>query len=306
MRTSTLAAVQLLTAWIAERAGEIERERRIPRDVLDALVAAGCCRMVLPAAYGGDELRLADMLAVVETLARADGAVGWTVGQIALAHLIFAFLPEDGRAEIFANGPDVIGAGAFAPKGKAMREDGGWRVTGRWPFATGCADAAWVYVQCVTVEGRKIRLAPTGMPETRVMVFPAREIEIVDTWHVVGLRGTGSHDVGVAKAHCPDRRSCALSAQPAVASTIFRIPLMDHAGLFIAAAAVGVAQAAIDDIVALAMSGKRPAFSPRRLAEDPVFQDRLGEAHMTLRASRALLYAQAENAWETAAGGAVA
>jgi alkylation response protein AidB-like acyl-CoA dehydrogenase len=143
--------------------------------------------------------------------------------------------------------------------------------------------------------------SPTGTPVMRMMLFPASEVKILDTWQSVGLRGTASNDVRVSAGFCPDERSgTLLGGTVSVSGSIFAVPLNDQLGLFIAGVALGIAASAIDRVTELASGGKRPAFSPRRLAESPVFQDRLGEAHMSLLAARSLLYSQVDAAWAQA------
>jgi alkylation response protein AidB-like acyl-CoA dehydrogenase len=295
---TTLSRVLDLAPAVAKLADETERQRRIPDDLVASLVAAGCYRMSVPASHGGDELPLPEALRVVEALSRADGAVGWTVGQGAVAQVIFSYFPLATFDALFAETPDVAGAGAVAPKGKALRQDGGWRVSGQWPFASGCTHAEWIYVHSVVLGENA-----DGPPEVRLMLFPATEVKVVDTWHVAGLRGTASHDL-VVQGFCPDERSCALmNARPSLDRPIYAVPPQSQGGLVIAAVAVGIAQGALDEVAELAAGGRKQSFATSRMATSPLFQDRLGEAAMTLAAARALLYAQAEAAWERARSG---
>lgn len=282
---------------LAKRSAEIEQTRGLPADVLDALVAAGCFRMAVPARFGGTDLPLVDILRVVETLATADGATGWTVGQAAIAQVILAHLPEPTVAELYTAGPDLLGAGAVAPKGRAQRTDDGWRVSGQWPFVTGCRHAEWVYLQCLLVENNQPVPGENGLPRMVLAVLPAAEVRIVDTWDVLGLRGTGSHDVRVHRAVCPPSRVVPASeAGYSVRGNALRLPARDQGGLVVAASACGVARAALDTLVGLVTDGKRPSFSTSKLAESPLLHDRLGEATTTLAAARALLYTETEAA----------
>lgn len=298
----TAPAAADVTADVAARSAEIERRRRLPADLIGSLKETGHFRLLAPAVYGGSAAELPDVLRVLESLARADGATGWVVGQVASAQLIFAYFPRRALDRVYARGPDVLGAGAVAPKGAASRDGDSWRVTGQWPFVTGCEDASWIYVQGL-VSGDQ----PEGSPQSplRLMLFPREEVRIVDTWSVCGLCGTGSHDVRLTRASCPDWRTTALlgASKPTVEGTIFTIPPLDQGGLYIAAVAAGIAQGALDDIVALATRGWRPSFSRERVSASIVFQERLGDAHMRLQAARALLYAQAESAWASARTG---
>jgi alkylation response protein AidB-like acyl-CoA dehydrogenase len=305
MTTSTLDRVRELAAEIAKRGDEIEAARRVPLDLLDDLIAAGCFRMLLPQRYGGSELSPREAFEVIEELSRADASTGWTVMIGGTTPPVLSYLPEPTYAAIYADGPDVIGGGTLAPKGRLVAVDGGYRVTGQWPFASGCQHCSWLAVHGMVVRDGAPVMGPNGTPQMRLAAFPADQVEIVDTWHVAGLKGTGSHDVKLDDAFCPDERTAQLfGGSPSVDCRLSRVPLLGILGNAIAAVAVGIAGAALDDIAGLAGGGKRPAFTPnRRLAESPVFQARLGEADATLRAARALLYSEVDAAWERACAG---
>ena len=295
---NTSIEIQALLPEIAKRSELIERERRIPDDVIAALQQAGCFRMLAPAKHGGQKVTLPDVLRVIEALSCADGATGWTVSQVASSQLVLAYFPKSTIDEIYSAGPDSFGAGAVAPKGQAVAQDRSWRVSGQWPFVTGCERATWFYVQCVVVENRKLKMAPQGTPVVRMMLFPAVEVEIIDTWHVIGLKGTASHDIRLSGAFCPNERSAnMIGSKPTLNEPAFSIPLLDQGGLLIAAVALGIAQGALEELAELAAGGKRPSFARERLAQSPVFQDQLGGAYMELKGAGALLYAEAESAW---------
>ena len=186
---TTLDAVRALVPDITARAEEIEQARTLPRDLVDDLAAAGCFRALVPRSHGGDELPLADALAVIEELARADGSVGWTVMIGAAAPALLGHLPAATFDAVYASGPDVISAGTFNPAGTATPVDGGFRASGQWSFASGCRHAQWFLAHCIVDDGR--------MPPLRMMVLPAADVQIVDTWSTMGMRGTGSHDFTV-------------------------------------------------------------------------------------------------------------
>jgi alkylation response protein AidB-like acyl-CoA dehydrogenase len=302
--SDTLERATALLAGIAKRGDEIERARQLPLDVLDDLVQAGCFRMLVPRGYGGDELSLPDALRVVTALSTADGATGWNVMIGCTSPLVFGFLPESTFQEIYRDGPDVVAGGTLAPKGTAVALDGGYRVTGQWPFASGCQHCAWLGVQSMVLTDGKPAFMPNGMPVMRVAVLPADEVTILDTWYVSGLRGTGSNDVRVDDAFVPTERTCTLfGSTPTIPAPIFSISPVAQLGLFIAAVAIGIAAGAVSDLAELAGAGKRPAFSAKRVAESPLFQDRLGEADGAVRAARALLLAESQQAWDKAARG---
>ncbi|MCT9933158.1 acyl-CoA dehydrogenase family protein [Planotetraspora sp. A-T 1434] len=300
----TLSRTTALAAVIAKTADETERARQVPAALIDQLAAAGCLRMMVPVRHGGDGLPLPDALRVLEELARADGSTGWLVGQITLAQLVFACFPERAQQEVYAGGPDVLGAGAVAPKGRASATGDGWKVTGQWPYVTGCPQASWVYLNCVVLDGRTPRVLPDGTPQTRIVLVPAADLTIQDTWHVLGLRGTASHDVRAGALDCPGWRSFSLRGdEPGDRRAIFSIA---QAGLLIAAVGLGIAQGALDEIAQLAADGRRRAFSRTPLGASQVFQDRLGDAYVTLRAARALLHQEAATAWAIVSAGRAA
>ncbi|GAA5094439.1 acyl-CoA dehydrogenase family protein [Nocardia iowensis] len=281
---------------IAKRAGEAERARQLPDDLFAELTAAGCFRMLVPRSHGGADIGLPDALRVIERVARADGAAGWLVAVLSSAPLIFGLLPDASFDEIYAAGPDVIGAGALAPKGAAVEVADGWRVTGRWPFVSGCRYAEWFYLHCVVFEDGKPLLDTAQRPVMRMMVVPTAAAKVIDTWQSLGLRGTGSHDVRAAATQCPASYSCTVLGEAGVRRQDGLV-INDQLGFVIGAVAVGIAAGALAEICELA-AVKRPAFSAQGLAQSPVFQDRLGEAQMKLVAAQALLADQARVAVE--------
>ncbi|MGK4005682.1 acyl-CoA dehydrogenase family protein [Sorangium sp. So ce1036] len=293
-----LQAVRDLAPGISARSTEIEAARRIPADLLDELKAAGCFRMFLPRSHGGYEVDVRTGMEVLETLARADGATGWTVMIGSESPHLFALLPRERFDAIYAGGPDVIIGGGFNAQGEADAAAGGYRVTGRWSFASGCEHASFLFGNCVLTDGGRPLPGPMeGVPATRAMLFPASEVRILDTWSVLGLRGTGSHDIAVEAAFCPAERSFDIfQGTPAVASPGFVAPVL-HFVLHMGAVAVGIAQGALDDTVALATSGKKRLYARAALAESPVFQVHLGRAATSVRAARALLRETGDAFW---------
>jgi len=297
-----LANVADLLPAISAQADQRERARDVPESLIAELIKAGCYRMAVPASHGGAELALPDLLTVLVTLASADASVGWLVGQAAVAQLVFSRFPQETFDDIYRAGPDVIGAGAVAPKGKALRVDGGWRFSGEWPFVSGCSHASWFYGQCLTA-GQADEPADPEIPPMRVMLMPMAQAAVQDTWHTLGLRATGSHHVRVAGGRCQDRWSCSMhSSVPVPALPIYAVPAIEYGGLVVAAIAVGIAEGAVSDMLQIAAS-KRPSFSITPLRASKVFQDRLGEAYLDLLTARLLLAAQAASAWSAATQG---
>jgi alkylation response protein AidB-like acyl-CoA dehydrogenase len=292
----TLRAAGALAGVIGERAAEIERVRRVPRDLLDDLVAAGCFRVLLPVSHGGLGADLASAMRVFETLARADASVGWTVMIGASCWCDLVGLSRATFDALFASRSRVIMAGVFSPSGSISREGGGYRVTGRWSFASGCEHADWLFGNCV--EGML-----DGHPQLRMAVFSPDQVVIEDTWTVSGLSGTGSHHFRVDGVFVPSEWTLVpLVDEPCIDDVIARIPVPAMLSLGIGSIAVGIAQGALDDIIALAVE-KTPLLAASKLAGNAHFQFQLARADTELRAARALLYESAESAWATIAGG---
>jgi alkylation response protein AidB-like acyl-CoA dehydrogenase len=189
---------------IAPLSARIEAERRLPEEAVRALVDAGVFKLLVPRAYGGAEATAATLVSVLETIARADGSAGWCAMIGASSGLMSAFLDDETARTIYAP-DDAITGGVFAPMGRATPVDGGFRVSGRWPFASGCEHAAW-RMGGVVVSGAPAAPGASGAPDVRSVIFEASETRIVDTWNVSGLRGTGSHDLEVADVWIPAAR----------------------------------------------------------------------------------------------------
>ncbi len=292
---TVLAAVAELIPTIAARAPEIEGARQLPDDLVADLTAAGAFRMLLPESLGGAELDLPAALRLTEALSAADASVGWTVILGAGTWVDLAGLPRAVLDELYADGPVMI-AGAFNPSGVAVPVDGGYRVSGRWAFASGSTHAQWMYGNCVE--------EADGHPQLRIALFALDEVELEDTWDVVGLNGTASHHFRVDNVVVPaDRTTAVMEDEPSLDAAILRIPPPTMFSLCVAAVALGIARGAIADITALA-GAKVPLLAGAALATSPTFQRDLATADTQLRAARALIIECAEDAWSTATRGA--
>jgi indole-3-acetate monooxygenase len=302
--SATLSRVRDLTASIAALGAEIEAARRVPESLLGTLAEAGCFRMLVPAAYGGSELCVSQALEIIEEVSSADASVGWNV-MIAGSNLVVAALfGKKTFDHIYSAGPDVVIGGSHAPKGKARSVDGGYTVNGQWPFASGCEHCSWLVCQCAVVADVSPNEASAGRPAMRLALLPAGEVEVIDTWRVMGLSGTGSHDIRVRAKFCPIERTCSLfDARPSIDGVVFRVPPIAQLGLFIAAVALGIARGSLNDLAVIARGGKRSAYSGAPISRSAVLQTMIGQADATLRAARSLLYSTSDAAWRMAAAG---
>ena len=290
-------AVEALAPTISARAAETEASRRVPTDLLEGLIKTGCFRLLLPASHGGVEADVPSAIRVIETLARADASVAWIVMIGGASWNDLTGLPRETFDAVFANGPDTIIAGAIAPTGVITPiGDGGYRVTGRWAFVSGCQHAKWLFVDCL--EG-----FADGTPEMRIALLSPDQVVVEDTWTAFGLAGTASHHIRVDDVLVPAERTFSLQhGEPCVDATVAHISPPSLYSTCLAALALGIALGAIDDIVALAET-KVPLLAGAPLATNPTFQLDLANADTELRAARALVYDSAESMWATAESG---
>src|SRR5215470_16457374 len=301
---SLLRAIQELGPAIRARALEIETSRRIPADIVEALRRAGIFRMFVPRSYGGLELDLLAGLDILVELSKIDGSVGWNAMTSSCGSLFAPYLPQQTYETIYQNGPDVIFAGATQPVGTAEEAGAGGRlVSGRWPFASGCQYADWIAGFCVLTSDGKPLLSEAGRPQIQAAWLPAREWQSEDTWHVVGLRGTGSHHVVlnnklVSVANFSDlERGAPFLSGPLYAG------LPQFLSLLHTATALGMAEAAVSNLIDLASTGRRQVQSPVPMRDSETFQFELGRVVADLRAARALFEAQSASHWHQAVAG---
>ena len=293
-------AAQVLTDVAAAAARDTEQRRRLPGDLVAAMIDAGVYRLLVPEAVGGLEAHPGVLAEVVEALARGDGAAGWCAAIGATSGLVGGYLPEDAAREVYSD-PRVVSGGVFAPKGRAEPQgDYGFRVDGRWPFASGCQDCTWLMGGSVVDEDGELLRLPNGMPDVRLMLAPADQVVIHDTWDVMGLRGTGSHDIEFAGLYVAAEHSASLFSDPPIApGPLYAFPLFGLLAVAIGAVGLGIARGALDDLTGLA-GAKTPTGSSRTLAERPATQAEVARAEARLRSARALLLETVEEAWASA------
>src|SRR4051812_37563485 len=235
--------------------------RRLPDELVAAMRDEGVFRMLVPEAVGGLEAHPVELVNAVAGLARADGAAGWCAAIGATSGLLAGYLPQKSAREIYGD-PRAISGGVFAPHGRATRVDGGYRVNGRWPFASGCTHCGWLMGGCI-VEG-------DDPPMPKLMIAPAAEVTIHDdTWDAMGLRGTGSYDIEMTDVVIADDRAASLIADdPTAPGPLSAFPVFGLLALAIGAVGLGIARGALDDVKALA-GVRTPTGSRRTMAERP-------------------------------------
>jgi alkylation response protein AidB-like acyl-CoA dehydrogenase len=184
-----------LAPVVEKHRDEAEQQRHLSTPVADAMRDAGLYGMLVSKAFGGSQASLESAVRVVEELSRQDGATGWNATIGIGGALMADYLPEEHARTVFGDGP---AAGSFGGTGKAVPVEGGYRVSGRWGFASGCHNAPWFAAGCPIFDDGTMRTLPSGAPDIQIMFMPASECRIIDTWTSVGLRGTGSHDIEAA------------------------------------------------------------------------------------------------------------
>jgi alkylation response protein AidB-like acyl-CoA dehydrogenase len=293
--TDPLGAVRSLTEWIRAECHDIDTTRRVPAAVVDALREAEVFRLLAPVELGGREVDPVTFLEVVEATSHADGSVGWCV-LIGGCYATFGgMLPPDGARTIYGD-PDTISAGAFRPAGVAAEVEGGYRISGRWPLASGSSHANWYVGGCVIQRAGEPVTGPTGAPLVRELFFPGAVTEIVDTWDSTGLRGTASHDYAVDDVFVPESHTMWFQEPPAVDRSLYRMPPVAMFATFIGAVPLGIARHAIDEFVNVATT-KTPELSLTVLADKPVVHDRLGRADVLVAAGRRYLAETLDDLW---------
>lgn len=298
--TSPAQIARALYPLLSSSSEQIEQGRRLTPEVVAALKGSGLFRLCVPKKFSGLEANPAHMVEAVAEVARADASAGWCVGIGATSGLLAAYLADEDAQEVYGADPESVSGGVFAPRGQAVAEANGWRMRGRWPFASGMAHCSWLMGGCVVFEDGKPALLPGGMPDSRLLIFPSAEATMHDTWSVSGLCGTGSHDMEVDGLLVPRSRAISLMTdKPRVDTPLYKFPVFGCLAIGIAAVSLGIARRAIDELVELA-GGKTPTGSRKRLADRAMVQVQIAEAEANQRSARAFLLDAVGSAFEQA------
>jgi alkylation response protein AidB-like acyl-CoA dehydrogenase len=302
--TDHLARARALAPLLAASAAEIERARRLPQPLVDAMLEAGLFRMLLPRAYGGGETDPLSFAAVLEEIARHDASTAWCLGQTGVCAMAAAYLPPESARAIWGDRRGVLAWGAAAPPVKALAVEGGWRVTGSWSFASGGHHATWLGGHCIECEADGTPRLKAGKPVPRTLLFPASAISWTDIWDVIGLNGTGSDKYSVDNLFVPhaftlDRDD---PAERRCAGPLYRFRTDNMYASGFASVALGLARGMLDALVALATE-KTPRGYKTTLRMSPVIQTEIAELEARLRAARFYLRGTLEAAWRAAEAG---
>lgn len=272
-------------------ADEIDSARRLPTELVGALRDSGLLRAGAPREVEALELPAGTALRCAEEVARGDASAGWCVSIGITSTLLVAYLPPASRDELFGGGRGLA-AGVWAPQGKARRVPGGVVVSGRWAFCSGITHADVLFAGCVLDD------------KPAVVALPTDQLQILDTWHTLGLRGTGSHDSVADEVFVPEERVLSIFDGPVIDRPLYRFPPFGFFAACITAAAMGNARAAIANFVDLAAT-KKGAAGSRTLAERSTIQAAVATAESALEAARAGYYQAIDEAWQASEAGSV-
>lgn len=302
-RDELLARVDALAGRIRATAREAEARRAVPPDLLQTLADEGLFRFMTARDLGGLEADPLTQIEVIEALCHADGSIGWTTGIGAMQNALATALADERVVEELLADPIPIIAGHFAPRGRAVEEAGGFRLDGHWSFASGASHATWFIASCVRVRSDALAPPPGGLPEMLSFLVPRRDVEVIDNWHVSGLRATASSDYAIRGLRVEARYAYSPRSGRRRGGALFAFPLFSFLGTLHAGLALGIARRALDEIRGRA-AGKLRIGVASVLAERPVFQQALARAEIALRAARLAVLDAYADLWAAVCAGA--
>jgi alkylation response protein AidB-like acyl-CoA dehydrogenase len=299
---SYVRAALELAPRVREFHQEIERDRMLSPALVTTMADAGFFSLWLSRAFGGPELSFAEFGRVIEALSCADGSAGWCAMVATVFSRLSGFLADDVAREIFGGDHGRL-AGSINPTGKAVAVPGGFRLSGQWSYGSFIHHSYWTVGNSIVHDGETPRRDGDGTPDVRFMIIPTSAVEIIDNWHVSGLRGTGSCNFQVHDLFVPEEHTLsAFTAKPVQSGTLYATPMITIFAASVPCVSIGIARAAIDAFVELA-EAKTPMGSTVQLRDKPIAQADLGRAEAILRSGRAFLFEAVEEIWDHVAAG---
>jgi len=305
-RQDWVARARELAPVIEAAADRTERERKIPADVLAAMHGAGLFHILLPASLGGGAADLVTFNQVVEAVAAADASTAWCLAQAVASSHAAGFLGPKIAAEVFGAPDALVAWGPPAGIAKALAVDGGYRVTGKWRFASGSANATWMGGHSIVFDADDSpRRDVKGNPVNRTVLFRREQANIKDTWHVIGLRGTASNDYEVDDLYVPEAYTTWRNSAPDQRQygPLYNIQMLTLYGVGFSGVALGIAKSCLAAFMTLAQT-KKPGGgvgSSTLLRENAVIQSRAAKATGRLKSARAFLLQMLRETWEASA-----
>ena len=275
---------------------ETETRRQLPKPIVEALINTKLCRMALPKALGGLETPPLEALAVYDELGAAEASVAWVAWNNSLVCWLARFMPPEIRRDVF-NDPNWLYANSTRPSGRAVADSDGYSLNGRWSLVSGCMHAEWIPVAGLVEENGNVQMPRPGVPNMRMFIVPRRSFDILDTWHVGGLRGTGSHDVVLKDEHVPSERSFSFMDPRLLESPFGRVPIVATLAAGCASICLGIAREAMSALMDLGQTKKSPDPGPS-LRERSQNQAMIARTSCLLSGLRANLSGRYGEAWE--------
>jgi 3-hydroxy-9,10-secoandrosta-1,3,5(10)-triene-9,17-dione monooxygenase len=302
-----LARAEALVPVLRERASRAEQLRRLPDETIADLHESGLFRMLQPARVGGSELPYRALFELTAVIGQGCGSTAWVLGNLAAHHWLLGMWHPQGQDEIWGESPDSLISSALAfARGRARRVEGGYRLTGRWPFSSGINPSTW------NMFGAVVSDEETGQSEHRLFLVPASDYSIIDTWQVIGLAATGSNDVEVADMFVPAYRTLAterIKGGPNRGSelnpgTLYKLPAISLFGFAIAGVSLGIARGAIQQFAETTRT-RLSAYTGRNIADFSNMQVHLAEAAALVDAAEAIVLRDCDEATRITEAGVV-
>ena len=302
-----MARAEALVPVLRDRAPQAERLRRLPDETIADLHASGLFRMLQPARVGGSELPYRALCELTAVIGEGCGSTAWVLANLAAHHWLLGMCPPEAQDEIWGESPDnLISSALVFPRGRAERVPDGYRLSGRWPFSSGIDGAGWNMIGALCIDEE------IGTSEPRIFLLPASDYRVIDTWHVMGLAGTGSKDVEVTDAFVPDHRTIGaeeITGGPTPGSAVnpaplYRLPAISLFAFAIAGVSLGIARGTVRDYIE-ATRTRRSEYSGKNLADFSTVQVRLGEAAALVDAAEAIMLRDCDEAMRITEAGVV-
>ncbi|MGH7385763.1 MAG: acyl-CoA dehydrogenase family protein [Candidatus Rokuibacteriota bacterium] len=305
MSLSPIETARKLGPLIRSSAAETDAQRELPRPLFETMADAGLFQLALPKTLGGREMDLPSYIEVIEEIGRADASTAWVTNQVAIFATYAARMATAAARAIWIDTPRSVVANTPLASAQATVVPGGYRVTGRQGFSTGCRHASWLAAHATVSENGRPRL-DEGQPEMRYLFVPRAQAELLDTWQVRGMRGTGTHHFAVTDVFVPEARTVKSVTAPLVETgPLYRLPRTLVFASGDAAVALGTARSCLASFVELATT-KTPRAMDALLRDQAMIQSEVGRAEARLRSSRAFLFEAVREIWAAVlAAGAV-
>ena len=282
-RDTLIARARTIRPLLQKAAGQTDTLRRLPDEVVAALRDNGLCRLMVPKRFGGYQTSIRTYIEVMAEIGQGCGSTAWVASLVNVCEWLAALFPDRAQQDVWGADPDAWIAGSLAPNGIAVPVEGGWRVTGRWPWASGSMHAQWVACG-IHMENERGEMTNLGLS-----LMPIGDVTVEDTWFMAGMKGTGSNTIVAKDAFVPEHRF--LPYPPAfegryrtehVDEPVYRVSLVPVTVLILAGSQLGVARAALDHVISKARTRGITHTTFQRQADSSGFQMLVAEAAMKI------------------------